>query len=211
VARAATTRTDRRATISRALYSCIIERGYANTTLKDIADRAGMTPSHVGYYFDDQAAILVFYTRGLCERIVAGFPTLDPQHSPDRLIDDVVGFCFGEGQPNTEFLGVVQELSGLAVHDEVLREIKSQHTEHWQRFLETLFDTIPPTGGLSSGAASQVAHALLVGLDTNTLFDPTLTRATAQELFRDTLRTLAGLDALPANRRLPNRHEVTTR
>lgn len=197
MARAATTRTDRRDAISRALYSCIIEQGYANTTLKDIADHAGMTPSHVGYYFDDQGTILVHYTRGLCERIVAGFPTLDAEHSPDQLIDDVVTFCFGEGQPNTEFLGVVQELSGLAVHDEALREIKSQHTQHWQYFLETLFDTITPVTGLSPRDASRVTHALLAGLDTNTVFDPTLTRATAQRLFRDTLRTLAGLDALP--------------
>ncbi len=197
MAREATTRVDRRLAISRALYSCITEQGYANTTLTDIASRAQMTPSHVGYYFDDKAAILVHYTRGLCERIVDGFPELDPERSPDRLIEDVVTFCFGEDLPNTEFLGVVQELSGLAVHDEALREIKSQHTQHWQCFLQTLFDTITPVAGLDSRGASRIAHALLAGLDTNTVFDPTLTRETAQQLFRDTVRTLAGLDALP--------------
>lgn len=197
MARASATRTDRRHAISRALYSCITEQGYANTTLTDIAARAEMTPSHVGYYFDDKAAILVHYARDLCERIVAGFPSLDPERSSGRLIDEVVAFCFGAGQPNTEFLGVVQELSGLAVHDEALREIKSQHTQHWQRFLQTLFDTITPVAGLDARDASRISHALLAGLDTNTVFDPTLTRATAQQLFRDTLRTLAGLDALP--------------
>jgi AcrR family transcriptional regulator len=197
VARAASTRTDRRDAISRALYGCIIEQGYANTTLTDIAVRAKMTPSHVGYYFDDKAASLVHYARGLCERIVAGFPTLDSGRSPDALIDEVVAFCFGEGQPTTEFLGVVQELSGLAVHDEALREIKSQHTRHWQRFLQILFDTITPVAGLDSRDAARITHALLAGLDTNTVFDPTLSRATAQQLFRDTVRTLAGLDALP--------------
>lgn len=197
MARAATKRTDRREAISRALYRCIIEQGYANTTLTDIAGRAKMTPSHVGYYFDDKAAILVHYARGLCERIETGFPTLDRDRSPDELIDDVVAFCFGEGQPNTEFLGVVQELSGLAVHDEALREIKSQHTQQWQRFLRVLFETITPVAGVDPRDASRITHALLAGLDTNTVFDPTLTRATAQQLFRDTVRTLAGLDALP--------------
>lgn len=197
MARATSTRTDRRHAISRSLYSCITEQGYANTTLTDIAERAGMTPSHVGYYFDDKAAILLHYTRDLCERIVAGFPTLDADRSAGQLIDDVVAFCFGEGQPNTEFLGVVQELSGLAVHDEALREIKSQHTQQWQCFLQTLFDTITPVAGLDTRDASRITHALLAGLDTNTVFDPTLTRATAQQLFRETIRTLAGLDAHP--------------
>lgn len=202
----ASTRTDRRELISRALYACIIEQGYANTTLTDIAARAQMSPSHVGYYFDDKAAILVHYARGLCERIVAGFPDLDPDLDPDRMIDDVVAYCFGAGQPNTEFLGVVQELSGLAVHDEALREIKSQHTQHWQRFLQTLFDMIAPVAGLDARDAARITHALLAGLDTNTVFDPTLTRATAQALFRETIRTLAGLDALPR----PTHPTITT-
>lgn len=197
MARAAPTRTDRRDAISRALYECIIDQGYANTSLTDIATRAEMTPSHVGYYFDDKAAILVHYARGLCDRIEAGFPPIDPDRTPDALIDDVVAFCFGEGQPNTEFLGVVQELSGLAVHDEALREIKSQHTQSWQRFLQVLFDAVPPVTGVDSRGAARIAHALLAGLDTNSVFNPTLSRTTAQQLFRDTLRTLAGLDALP--------------
>lgn len=197
MARAASTRTDRRDAISRALYGCIIEQGYANTTLTDIAARARMTPSHVGYYFDDKADILVHYARGLCERIEAGFPTLERGRSPDALIDDVAAFCFGAGQPNTQFLGVVQEISGLAVHDQRLREIKSQHTQHWQRYLQILFDTIRPVAGLDSRDAARITHALLAGLDTNTVFDPSLSRATAQQLFRDTVRTLAGLDALP--------------
>lgn len=156
-----------------------------------------MSPSHVGYYFDDKAAILVHYARGLCERIEAGFPTLDQSRSANALIDDVVSFCFSERQPNTEFLGVVQELSGLAVHDEALREIKSQHTQQWQAFLQTLFDLTATVAGLDPREAARITHALLAGLDTNSVFDPTLSRATAKRLFRDTVRTLAGLDALP--------------
>ncbi|MFK8024371.1 MAG: TetR/AcrR family transcriptional regulator [Ilumatobacter sp.] len=183
--------------ISRALYDCITEQGYANTTLTGIAERAGMTPSHVGYYFDDKQAILVHYARDLCNRIVAGFPLLDAARAPDELIDDVVAFCFGESLPNTEFLGVVQELSGLAVHDEALREIKSRHTQHWQRFLETLFDLITPVVGLDSRNAARTTPALLAGLDPNSVVDPTPPRPSAQLLFRDTVRTLGGLDALP--------------
>lgn len=209
MARAASARTDRRQAISRALYECITDQGYANTTLTDVASRAGMSPSHVGYYFADKADILVHYTRWLCDRIVAGFPALDPARPPADLIDDVAAFCFDEGQPNTEFLGVVQELSGLAVHDEALREIKSQHTQRWQRFLQTLFDTVPPVPGLDARDAARIAHALLAGLDTNTVFDPTLSRGAAQQLFRETLRTITGLDALPRTARTELPTEVT--
>ncbi|HEU4430936.1 MAG TPA: TetR/AcrR family transcriptional regulator [Myxococcota bacterium] len=191
MARAAEPRGDRRAEIARALYLCMSKRGYANTTLKDIAGAAGMTPSHVGYYFDDQAAILEHYALGLCERIVDGFPDLS---EPDaaRLIDAVVEFCFGERQLNSEFLGVIQELSGLAVHDARLNRIKTEHAAAWRRYLEALFQRVGARR-LDARDAASIAHALVVGLDTNSLFDRTLTRDAARALFRGALRTLAGL------------------
>jgi AcrR family transcriptional regulator len=191
MARAAEPRGDRRAEIARALYLCMSKRGYANTTLKDIADAAGMTPSHVGYYFDDQAAILEHYALGLCERIVDGFPDLS-EPDPERLIDAVVEFCFGERQLNSEFLGVIQELAGLAVHDARLNRIKTEHAAAWRRYLEALFQRLGKRGLVPRDAA-WIAHALVVGLDTNSLFDRTLTREAARELFRGALRSLAGL------------------
>jgi len=191
VARAAEPRADRRAKIAKALYACMSKRGYANTSLKDIAEAAGMTPSHVGYYFDDQAAILEYYAADLCERIVASFPDLD-ESDPGRLADAIARFCFGEGQLNTAFLGVIQELSGLAVHDARLYEIKREHASAWRAYLEQFFALAKPRNGRIPREAAWLAHAMLVGLDTNTLFDRGLSRETAHELFRRELRTLAG-------------------
>jgi AcrR family transcriptional regulator len=195
-------RTDRRAQIARALYDCISKQGYANTTLRDIAARAGMTPSHVAYYFDDQAAILEYYVLGLCERIVGNFPDLG-EPDPGRLIDAIASFCFGEGQLGSDFLGVVQEISGLAVHDRRLHEIKASHAEAWRRYLGEFFERVPPAGGMSAREAAWLVHALIVGLDTNSLFDRTLAREAAHALFRDTLRALTGTgsDVAPRSRR----------
>lgn len=193
VARAEQERTDRRTLIAKALYQCISKQGYANTSLKDIADRAGMSPSHVGYYFDDRAAILEYYALGLCEQIVGGFPDLgEPDTS--KLTDAIASFCFGEGQLNTAFLGVIQELSGLAVHDPRLREIKAEHATAWRKYLEAFFERAKPANGLAPRKAAWLVHAILVGFDTNTLFDRSLSREAAHELFRGTLRALVGLE-----------------
>jgi AcrR family transcriptional regulator len=200
MARAAEPRVDRRAEIARALYRCMSKRGYANTTLKDIAEAAGMTPSHVGYYFDDQAAILEYYALGLCERIVGGFPDL-AEPEAGRLLDSVVDFCFGAGQLNSEFLGVIQELSGLAVHDGRLNRIKTEHASAWRHYFEALFQRLGSQRGLAARDAACTAHALLVGLDTNSLFDRALTREAARALFRAALGTLAGLRAGAGERR----------
>jgi len=208
MARAAEPRGDRRAEIARALYICMSKRGYANTTLKDIAEAAGMTPSHVGYYFDDQAAILEHYALGLCERIVGSFPDL-AELDTAKLIDAVVDFCFGESQLNSEFLGVIQEVSGLAVHDARLNRIKTEHAAAWRRYFEAFFQRVGTPRGRTPRDAASIAHALVVGLDTNSVFDRTLTREAARELFGGTLRALSahgrGAERQSASTPIPRR------
>ncbi len=192
MARAAAQRDDRRGRISRALYHCIGKSGYANTTLKDIADRAGMSPSHVGYYFDNKGAILEYYAAAICQQNLAALPDAN---EPDlgKRIDDLADFCLGPGQMNTALLGVIQELTGLAVHDPRLHEIKADHARAWREYLETFFDDVDLTAGLSAGEAARLAHAILIGLNTNTLFDSGLGREQAHEVFRQALSGMTGL------------------
>lgn len=192
MARAAPPRGDRRNLIATALYRCIARQGFANTTLKDIADQAEMSPSHVGYYFDDKAAILEHYALSICEQNLAELPDLG-EPDLDRLIDAITNFCLGERQMSTGLLGVIQELSGLAVHDARLFEIKSSHSTAWREYLEAFFQRTEPANRLSAREAAWLAHAMLIGLNTNTLFDRALDRKVAHELFRRALRVLAGL------------------
>jgi AcrR family transcriptional regulator len=190
--RAAPQRDDRRGRISRALYHCISEKGYANTSLKDIALRAGMSPSHIGYYFDNKAAILEYYAAAICHQNLAALP--DPRE-PDleRRIDALADFCLGPGQMNTALLGVIQELTGLAVHDARLHEIKAHHARAWREHLESFFDGVTLVPGLSAKEAARITHAILVGLNTNTLFDSGVSRTRAHQLFRRSLRGLVGV------------------
>jgi AcrR family transcriptional regulator len=60
---------DRRRKILQALHACVIDRGYAKTTLADVARAAGMSPSHLLYYFDGTDAILAQYFTNVGQRI----------------------------------------------------------------------------------------------------------------------------------------------
>ena len=204
MAKAARARPDRRREIARALYECIRRQGYAQTTLKDIAARAGMSPSHVGYYFENQAAILEYYAEAVCAQNLRLLP--DPSE-PDlgALLDRIADFCFAEGQTSHGLLGMIQELGGLAVHEPRLHEIKSRHSTQWREYLERVFQRADTQG--SPRDAAFEAHALMVGLSTNTFFDEGLDRASALALFRQGLRSIARLDeASPRTaRRAPGR------
>ena len=127
----------------------------------------------------------------------AALPIAEPPSStcPSDLADSArATFCFGKGQLNTDFLGVIQQISGLAVHDARLRKIKSNHSTAWRKYLEAFFKRAEPTGGLGPREAARLAHAVLVGLGTNALFDRGLRGQAAHALFRSALRGLAGLE-----------------
>ena len=60
---------DRRGKIVTALYRCMAKKGYAATTLCDIAEEAGMTSSHLLYYYPGKEAILEAFFRAVTKRI----------------------------------------------------------------------------------------------------------------------------------------------
>src|ERR1700722_13253130 len=57
---------ERRADIVDALRRRIIEKGYAQTSLADIATAAGISPSHLLYYFPNKEAVL----EELCDQVL---------------------------------------------------------------------------------------------------------------------------------------------
>jgi hypothetical protein len=148
-----------------------------------------MTPSHVAYYFENKASILEYYSAAICRRNTAEFPDLG---EPDlnRLLDQIATFCMGEGRMSIGLLGVIQELTGLAVHDPILHSIKAEHTVVWREYFKAFFDRVSPIPGLSSRNAAHLAHAMLIGLNTNALFGGDLDPETARQLFRNTLQAL---------------------
>ena len=154
-----------------------------------------MSPSHVGYYFDNKAAILEYYASGLCDQVLDGLPDLEEPHV-GRLLEKVAHYYLGDGQTSSTLLGVVQELTGLSVHDARLNELKTEHATAVRSYFEALFARTQAITGLPAREAAWRAHAMVVGLDTNTLFDRQLSRKKALAIFHQALRGLAGLDRL---------------
>ncbi|MGO4838415.1 TetR family transcriptional regulator, partial [Rhizobiaceae sp. 2RAB30] len=52
---------EQRRHIMQALHRCIRRKGYAFTSLRDLAEEADMSASHVRYYFDGKDVVLEYY------------------------------------------------------------------------------------------------------------------------------------------------------
>lgn len=179
----------RRKRIFQALHDCIIEKGYAKTTLVDVARTAEMTPSHLLYYFSGKDAILEDYFENVAQRIVARMEGFRAER-PERRIDLLAGLFFaGKGITVSE-IGFMLECFGAAVHDQQLHSEKTALDEFCKAYLEELF-VESPCGPSYARDSAEVAYAMLIGLRTAVYFDERIELPRARRLFRASILNLA--------------------
>jgi AcrR family transcriptional regulator len=184
-------RDDRRKKILQALHDCVIERGYAKTTLADVARAAGMSPSHLLYYFDGTDAILAQYFTNVGQRIMErldGFRTEPPERQIQLLADL---FFAGRGVKRSE-VGFMLECFGVAVHDKRLSQAKAALDDYCKTYLRQLFEGCP-CGPTNAPASAEIAYAMLVGMRTAAYFDEKVGPNQARRLFHGVMTDLANL------------------
>ncbi len=179
----------RRTRIFKALHDCIVDKGYAKTTLADVARSARMTPSHLLYYFSGKDAILEAYFENVSQRIIErmeGFRT----ETPERRIDLLAGLFFaGKGITVSE-IGFMLECFGVAVHDKQLHTEKTALDRFCKAYLEELF-VESPCGASYARDSAEVAYAMLIGLRTAVYFDERIGLPWARRLFHASILNLA--------------------
>lgn len=187
----------RQAAIVEALDRCMQERGYAHTSLNDLAAAAGMSPSHLLYYYSGKEEVLEVYFRA-AEATILAEVTAHAGDAPEDRIDHLAAFWFGGWMKNRLELGTVLELFGQAVRRRPLRVVKSRFDRRMKAYLADLFSKTPRLICSSTEDAAESAFALFIGLIATTYFDERLHVARARNLYREGLRRLAGLP--PARR-----------
>ena len=179
----------RRARIFKALHDCIVDKGYAKTTLAEVAQAAQMTPSHLLYYFSGKDAILEEYFENVAQRIVErmeGFRSETPERRLELLTEL---FFAGKGITMSE-IGFMLECFGVAVHDKQLHSEKTALDRFCKSYLEELFKE-SPCGASYARDSAEVAYAMLIGLRTAVYFDQRIGLPRARRLFRASILNLA--------------------
>ena len=188
----------RRRSILTALHDCVLERGYGNTTLADVARAAGMSPSHLLYYFPGTNAILAQYFANVGQRIVERLNGINTE-TPERQIHLLADFFFaGKGITKSE-IGFMLECFGVAVHDKRLHREKTALDRACKDYLRQLFES-SPCGPANARSSAELAYAILVGLRTAAYFDQRLAPAKARRLFHAEMMHLANLTTTVAGR-----------
>jgi AcrR family transcriptional regulator len=180
----------RRARILAAFHDCIIDKGYAKTTLRDVARTADMSASHLLYYFAGKDTMLEHYFENVAQRIVERIDSFSGE-SPEQQIELLADLFFaGKGITRSE-IGFMLECFGVAVHDSQIRSDKTKLDRFCKKYLKELFKQSP--GGASNAKAyAEISYAMLIGLRTAAYFDRRLGLPRARKLFRNQMLSLAG-------------------
>ena len=184
----------RRWRIFRSLHDCILSKGYVKTTLADIAEGAGMSASHLLYYFKGKEAILEQYFENVSVRFlerIDGFRKLDAGDQIRALAD----FWFkGEASTRQE-IGFMLECFGAAVNDEVLRVTKADFDTRCKAYLVNIFEKAPAAFLDNPKDAAELSYALMIGLRSAVYFDDDIDLQDAHRLFINSMRSMCGFDS----------------
>lgn len=193
--------TARREKIVAALRQGMLVKGYAETSLTDLAQLAGMSVSHLLYYYPSKDAVLTELCEQFVKRAYADVAK-DKDKAPAERIRIIAGNLFVRGAIARSEFSILRELNALSTHRPEIRKWLTRYDEWTVGYLTDLFEKVPRQPGLSAPDAAEIAAALWMGLVNNSEFDASLSDSRAERLFGRTVFSLAGLDA-PATKRAP--------
>jgi AcrR family transcriptional regulator len=181
----------RRVQILSAFHDCIISKGYAKTTLRDVAQTAEMSASHLLYYFSGKDTLLEHYFDNVAQAIVERIESFRTEAAERQfeLLADL--FFAGKGITRDE-IGFMLECFGVAVHDKQLHRDKTELDRFCKSYLQELFEQ-SPCGSSRARAYAEISYAMLIGLRTAAYFDERLGLPRARRLFNEEMLNLAGL------------------
>ena len=183
---------DRRGRIVRALYNCMSKKGYAATTLSDVAEEAGMSSSHLLYYYPGKEAILEAFFKAVTRGIEAEIAKLSG-YDPAARIEAIADLFLSPTKLRKIDQGVMLDLYGQAVQNKAMRKVRITHDRRIRDMFVELFRSVPGFSDSEADDAGQLAYAQLVGLRANSFYDSQLSTTQANRLFKQALLRLAGL------------------
>lgn len=183
----------RRRRIYKSLHDCILNKGYVKTTLADIAEGAGMTASHLLYYFNGKEAILEQYFGNVSVRFLEKIESFS-QYPPQQQVQLLADFWF-RGETSTRLeIGFMLECFGAAVNDDVLRITKADFDKRCKAHLVDIFLDAPALVLDDASDSAEIAYSMMIGLRSAVYFDEDITLERAHGLFTNAVNRMCGFE-----------------
>jgi len=183
---------DRRGKIALAMDACVRDKGYAATSLTDIALKAQMSPSHIRYYFDGKEEILEFYLAAICDQIVRDVGAI-VRKTPEQWAKDFTGYFITNPDLTKATVMLMVEIFAVSAHNPKLMKIKSRYDNFIRQTLTEFFQWAGTIDGVTPEDAAYRLWAFEGGMKFNSMFQSDFSKEKAGLIFHDELLRLSGL------------------
>lgn len=185
--------TRRKTEFVNAFNTCVRKRGYAKTSMVDIAKEADVAPSHLFYYFECKDDLLRLCFKQQCDVIVHGLEKIE-DYDLEEKIDYITDFLFTQSASvNSYTTGLMYEAIGVSISDTRLAQDKQEMDRNCKRLLANVFVGIDANEKTRNEKA-EIIYALLAGTKLNGFFDPDNGLEHGKEMFRKGMRVFCGLE-----------------
>ncbi|MDQ2074315.1 TetR family transcriptional regulator C-terminal domain-containing protein [Haloarcula sp. NS06] len=150
--------------IMQATYRALREHGYADLTIKRIADEYGKSTAAVHYYYDTKDDLLAAFLDYLLERFVDSIhdvETTDPEARLDLLLDELLV----KPQENPDLSVALLEMRSQAPYKEAFSDRFHQNDEYIRYILKAVINHGIDEGVFNDVDAEHVTRSLLTIID----------------------------------------------
>ncbi|WP_435742512.1 TetR/AcrR family transcriptional regulator [Microbacterium sp. PMB16] len=157
-----------------AAAKAIADLGLANVRVSDIAERAGMTPGHVTYYFPSKTELLMLAIRRSEESLVDQVDAeLDGIEEPWARLERLIELSASNGRGDTGWILWFQVWSDAAT-DDTVADVHNELDDRWLQILSGVlaygrdrgvfsFDDLEDVSQLISASIDGLSVQLTVG------------------------------------------------
>ena len=183
--------------IMRATYRALQEHGYADLTIKRIAEEYGKSTAAIHYHYDtkdDLLAAFLDYILDQFQNTVHEVETTDPGQRLDLLLDKLLV----DAQDHLDLLVAILEMRSQAPYKEAFRERFQQNDEYVRYMLSTVIDQGIQNGVFNDVDAEHAARALMTIVDGGrtraVVFDEEGSLATARQTAEEYVTAVLAVD-----------------
>lgn len=121
-----------------AAYACISTRGYANVSMRDITDEAGVVLSQLNYYFKNKEGLFKEVVGMMTSRYLKEIEaSLKQEISPRKRVIGLINYFENMLQNNPELFRLLYDFTGLAIWSPVFSSLLSELFKDLSNMIET--------------------------------------------------------------------------
>ncbi len=180
----------RKKQILAAMKKCVIDKGFQQTSIREIAKASGLSVGLINYYFGSKEKLLAELMQDLRREMEATLEThLPPYEDPERMLRSILSGYFGHLKKSREYLAIFVNLLGVSFKDEGIREITARSYAKYRYSIRAVIEFGISEGIFREVEANRVSSIIMAftdGLPIQWMMDPdTVTLGEESRLFEE--------------------------